>query len=674
MRSPVSGETDLTQLLLEGRVAVLCGAGISRNSGLPVANDLVTSFLDALNARPEERDAVLGAQLPFELFMQSLDECRSVRPVIQTLGRGRPNTNHLFLAQLFAAGRVSDLFTTNFDLLIEAALSAVTPSTDYVLLDDDRLFQGEGWKAGRRRLVKLHGSLAKYDDLAFTLRQVAKRQLAEWRGHALDYLFRDGPHAAVLVLGYSGSDRFDITPRLQSYKQLQKTVFVFEHGSVRPPESLAAKPQPNPFQAFPGVRLFGDTDAFVKRAWQAVLSAAYKLERFAADEVWKTSIADWARSAVGVGEREAILGHLMFAAGRPALGLDRVTGTANATGPLAESLALMNRGAGLGAAGRYSEAAAVLEHARRSAAPLGNTALMGQILTNLAHARFAQGDAHGALQHCLSATALFAGTTTRELAAVVDTMASCFDRLGRHADALHFGTIAADMMRDLGEQAFLGVATGNLALYLEGADRLTDALSMHRQAFETSTSIDSASVARHAGNIVRLATQLGDQTVADEFRQYLLDARPEESIDDLAIRIHNQANDLTRSGKWHESLPLYGEAIELTKTTGNRAGLALQHYNRGLCHYELEHLQDAADDFVEAAEVAQEIDHVEMVVNATAMSAKVLLDVGALGEALTHLERALLLMRETGISGQYDQKEIESLVERMRRDPKVRRV
>src|SRR5262249_48765402 len=194
----------------------------------------------------------------------------------------------------------------------------------------------------------------------------------------------------------------------------------------------------------------------------------------------------------------------------------------------------------------------------------------------------------------------------------------------------------------------------------------SEALRLHREAYGISAGIDAASVARHAGNIIRLATELGDTATAEEYRRPLEERADEETLDDRAARVHNQANELSRSGRALEALPLYNKAITLSRQSGNVVGLALQFYNRGLAQYREKRLQDAANDFVDAQNAACEIEALDIIVNATVMLSQVLLDVGQLEDAVRHLEDVLRLMEETGATGDYERDRIESYVEGFR--------
>ena len=106
----------------EGEFAIFCGAGISRNSGLPLANDLKQSILGKLPIDKKDIDEVMNSNLPFEAFMEILSENTNISKIIDIFKRGEPNTNHIMIARFCKKGYLRTIFTTNFDLLIENAL------------------------------------------------------------------------------------------------------------------------------------------------------------------------------------------------------------------------------------------------------------------------------------------------------------------------------------------------------------------------------------------------------------------------------------------------------------------------------------------------------------------------------------------------------------------------
>ncbi len=64
---------DLVQRIQRREVAVFCGAGISRKSGIPIVQDVLSCLLQRLGASAEEIDLLIRSSLPFEAFMEALD-------------------------------------------------------------------------------------------------------------------------------------------------------------------------------------------------------------------------------------------------------------------------------------------------------------------------------------------------------------------------------------------------------------------------------------------------------------------------------------------------------------------------------------------------------------------------------------------------------------------------
>jgi NAD-dependent SIR2 family protein deacetylase len=115
----------ITQLFNNRRAAVFCGAGISFHSSIPVVSQIVDAILAELGATNEEKCVLLNSPIPFELFMQTLNEHSDISLLSDMFDGGAPNTSHLFLAQLVRLGRISTVCTTNFDTLLERALARV---------------------------------------------------------------------------------------------------------------------------------------------------------------------------------------------------------------------------------------------------------------------------------------------------------------------------------------------------------------------------------------------------------------------------------------------------------------------------------------------------------------------------------------------------------------------
>jgi tetratricopeptide (TPR) repeat protein len=254
---------DLSQQLRSGRVALLCGAGISIASGLPSAMALASRICELISPLEASRRALLqevceNHHIPFEAFIEIVIRVSGDASFLEMFSEGRPSLAHHMAAQLLKQHAVKTIGTTNFDLLFERAIAAVGVSVgawrvfstdvDFGELSDAVL---SGQKLS---LLKVHGSYgAGTDGMLTTLRQLGQRRLLEERMKAIDYLFRTGPHDLVLIIGYSCSDVFDISPRIESLHPPMKTVVLVQHSS----SCQAEVSQPNAAAEFP---LFKECD------------------------------------------------------------------------------------------------------------------------------------------------------------------------------------------------------------------------------------------------------------------------------------------------------------------------------------------------------------------------------------------------------------------------------
>lgn len=161
--------------LPKGGLAVFAGAGISFNSGLPLAIPLIRYILEQLSVPEDDIELITRSKIPFEKFMELVinascknwgilmlfgdrnrfnqkyafhenepywdkirENVNTGLPVNKFLDKtffeesgfklfevfrnGEPNLNHLLTAAMAKAGLVNTIFTTNFDTLFEEAL------------------------------------------------------------------------------------------------------------------------------------------------------------------------------------------------------------------------------------------------------------------------------------------------------------------------------------------------------------------------------------------------------------------------------------------------------------------------------------------------------------------------------------------------------------------------
>ncbi|MDE1888884.1 MAG: SIR2 family protein [Planctomycetota bacterium] len=263
---------DISKSIEEKRLSFFCGAGISWNSGLPLANELKHEILDKLPIDKKDIDEIMNSNLPFEAFIEVISESTNISKILDIFKDGNPNTNHNLIASLAKHSFLNTIVTTNFDLLIEKALEneGLKRDDDFkVYYDEEQLLDinFEEIKDDKIiRIFKIHGSIENKDSIRTTLKAVANKPLSDKRKGLIKYLFSTGNHQKVLILGYSCSDEFDITPQIQSIEENQKEIIFVEHSNIEQIEDIKTKNQKNPFKRFQGERIKCDTDTFIKSA------------------------------------------------------------------------------------------------------------------------------------------------------------------------------------------------------------------------------------------------------------------------------------------------------------------------------------------------------------------------------------------------------------------------
>lgn len=264
------------------RIVLLCGAGVSYNppTNLPTVRHFVTTLLRHCGAGRHILEDVVGkmsTEKPAPRFEVLIDEIRKLGDPHLAIGKVFTshyfNSLHYFLGQMLMRG--SAVFTTNFDNCVE---NAVAPQC-YIR----KVFNGReltGKRPLSNVLVKIHGSnplkpTGANADLVITIRALAKTTQGfvgypMWRKYLLDLL----KNKTVVVLGYSGSDDFDVSPVL-SQSSPREVIWLDYHELYRFPKQInRMRENLFPFARTTPIKYFqGRLDAFAVK-WLQVLGIA----------------------------------------------------------------------------------------------------------------------------------------------------------------------------------------------------------------------------------------------------------------------------------------------------------------------------------------------------------------------------------------------------------------
>lgn len=260
-------------------VVVFCGAGISFNSDIPLATNVLRLVLQNFDVSEKNIDLILNSNLPFESFFESIAQNTSIETLLSIFENKLPNTNHFLLAKLAKNGYLKVICTTNFDLLIENALQL--EGVEYLVHINEIDFDEIDLNDNKIHVIKIHGSIEDKKSIAITLEQVSNKNLSLQREKIIQNIFLTGKHKSVLILGYSCSDVFDISPSIEINSNNEKSIFFIEHRS-NPfdknhksfiVEKIDIKTKKNPFKKYTkGTRVYIDTDSLIEQLWTSCLT------------------------------------------------------------------------------------------------------------------------------------------------------------------------------------------------------------------------------------------------------------------------------------------------------------------------------------------------------------------------------------------------------------------
>jgi hypothetical protein len=195
----------------EAKYVCLAGAGLSKDAGLPTAWDLMLATAALLRVHePDSGDSDIQtwflssrfkdmsySELIGGMFASSVEQQSFVR---EKLRAERPGKAHLLLAELARRKVLRCIITTNFDDLIERALTDAGLSVQVISNDDDLDHSEPLIHCKDFRVYKPHGTIGvgRLRNTPADLERLSKKMERE-----LVQVLRDH---GLMVLGYSGSD------------------------------------------------------------------------------------------------------------------------------------------------------------------------------------------------------------------------------------------------------------------------------------------------------------------------------------------------------------------------------------------------------------------------------------------------------------------------------------
>ena len=211
-----------------GEIDFFLGAGASVNSGIPSGGDLVWYFKRLIYCNenrvsvekykdlylPSTRDML---QAYFDKkgtyppkydsgeYSHYFQECYPIaiarqRFIDDQVAYKNPSLGYLCLAELISKDRIKNIWTTNFDSLVETALSIIDPRKDMLICSSANSTSIPNFNPQHPCVCKLHGDF-RYDTLQNTSKELQALETA-----ICEYWKRSLMSRGLVVVGYSGND------------------------------------------------------------------------------------------------------------------------------------------------------------------------------------------------------------------------------------------------------------------------------------------------------------------------------------------------------------------------------------------------------------------------------------------------------------------------------------
>jgi len=557
-------------------LAIFCGAGISKNSGLPLAGKLKQCILKKLLVEESDMNEIMNSNLPLEAFIEAISENTDVSKILQIFQKGEPNTNHILIAKLAKSGYLRTICTTNFDLLIERALEkeGLRENVDFERYYNEEDFSRIDFNklSDKVKIFKIHGSIDDIESIRITMKAVASKTLSDKRMNVIKYLFSTGNHRKVLILGYSCSDEFDITPQIQSIEENQKEIIFVDHCEEgKEIEDIKIKEERNPFRKSPGKRIKCNTDHFIKELWDSLKGIGkYELIKSKIDS--KIYIDSWAT--------DLIPGLKFFIAG---LMFTKIS--------------------------NFNKSIEFYDKSLEIASAVGDKTGEAGCYGNLGIAHYGLGDFNKAIEHYEKSLQLNIEIGNKgEESSCYANLGNAYLGLGDFRRAIGYFEKALEIDKAAGDKAGEAKCYGNLANAYFRSD-LSKAIKFYGRSLKiTKATGDKTGEAKCCGNLGNAYHGLGDFKKAIKYHEESL--RIKKAVGDKAgeARCYVGLGNIYRSwGDFERALEYYKKSFEIAKEVGNKAMESSCHGDLGNVYYGLGDFKKAIEFYEKSLEIAKKI-------------------------------------------------------------------
>jgi len=632
----------------DAKLTFLVGAGCSVDppSNLPAGKTMMEALIkyacveteiDKLlgNADLEEGGRLEG--LRFEQLIEIIrDQLDPELRIIDFYGLcDKPNIQHFFLAEMMKQGQF--MLTTNFDFLIEYALQhSGVPKEDIKVVITKEDFKSaknpqELFSNGIKTLYKIHGSTQNIitekstrDSLIATIQAFGANkegenvfQLESFKQPAFVKLTKN---RSLVVIGYSGSDDFDIVPTLKILKHIEDIIwinYIHDDGGKESIYEIESKDLDG-YENLPKVnQILVD----IKRTnyTKGVLRVDVNTSRMVR-ELLPTQIKEelpfsihlhkWLKNNIKLPDKLMRLYisyriYFDFDIYKDALSiLKKLLKLAECDGKLGwKALGLNDIGGIYYSQGNYPEALKCYEEVLQINEQLGDLRGKAASLNNIGEIFRAQGNYPEALKHYEEALQIdeqlgdLRGKATR-----LNNIGGIHYAQGTYPEALKCYEEALQIGEQLGDLSGKAICLNNIGLIYDAQGKSPEALKCYEQALQIDEQLgDLSGKATDLNNIGMI--YVAQENYPEALKCYEEALQIDEQLGDLsgkATRLNNIGGIHDAQGNYPEALKRYKEALKIDEQLGNLSGKATDLNNIARTLYEQKNYKRALEFLEEA--------------------------------------------------------------------------
>lgn len=736
-------------LIENKKLTFLVGAGCSVDPpyNLPSGNKFLKALITYSSAESEIERILEIKDLRFEQLVEIIrDELDPQLKIIEYFGLcDSPNLQHFFLAEMLKEGDF--VMTTNFDHLIEYALEqSGVPKDRIVPVITQNDFESYSnpkklFKEGKNGIYKIHGSSKNIitkentkDSLIATIQALGAGkeggttfQVEPFKRSLFDNISKG---RTIVVIGYSGSDDFDVVPTLKMLKEVEDIIWIDYTSNDGGSEQIYEIKEANLTEFHESDKIGRILSDIFKmqnaiHVYRIKANTSRLIQTFLGEylipnkEEFSVNLAEWLAQNIKTPnefQKYAIPYKVYF-------GLDmyqdklrclkKIEGIAEQKKSLSwKRFALTGIGLIYDARGNYPKALECFELALGIAEKLNNLTGKGTNLNNIGGIHYKQGNYPEALNHYEEALKIaeqlddLSGKST-----YFSNIGGIYYAQGNYSKALNHYENALQIVDQLGDPSRKATLLNNIALIYKSKGNYPKAFKRYEEALKIDEYLGNLSgkstflnnigliykaqghyskALKNFENALSVAEKLGDLSVksvslnciGDIFRiqgnyseamkhyeDALKFAKQIGDLSKIATRLNNIGLINKLQGKYPKALKLYEKALKIAENLGLLSKKVTFLNNIGSIYCTQQSYEEALPCFIEALNIAEKLSEKPYQARENWWLGRIYTQLGKKNKAMIYLRRALKIYRDLGLEGktQKIQYEINDLIKRFKK-------